>query len=102
MQFLTVSRMYRNPNDPVTLRDVWMIRDEDLNDGAKVASTYLQSTNELSGLHREVAWLGQSLIEFMDFATLSPTGRGRWQHNNYLYFEAINTLRESTIGILNG
>ena len=37
MQFFTMARIYRNPDDAISLRDVWTIADVELNDAAEVA-----------------------------------------------------------------
>ena len=71
------TRTYRNPDDPVSLRDVWIIGDGELNEGGKSAWTYLQDENELAHLHRDVGWLRQALIEFMDLANFNPIARNR-------------------------
>ena len=102
MQFLTVARICRHPTDTVSLRDVWMIIDEEMNAVGGIAWKHLQDEKELAELHREVAWLVQALIEFMDLANFTFQGEGRRQRKNYLYFEAIAALREATVGMLNG
>lgn len=102
MQFFSMVRMFRDPDDAISLRDVWTIADGDLNSTARVAWERLQSEKELVGLHREVAWAAQALIEFSDLASFTPSTTGRFQYKNYLYFEATSTLREATVGMLNG
>ena len=102
MQFFTAARIYRDPTDAVSLSDVWMNTDGEMNTAAGVALKHLQNEKELAEPHREVAWLTQALIEFMDLADFTPQGKGRRQRKNYLYFEAISALREATLGMLNG
>ena len=102
MQFFSTARMFRDPDDAISLRDVWTIGDEDLNSTARVAWERLRSEKELVGLHREVAWATQALIEFSDLASFTPSTKGRFQYKNYLYFEATSALREATLGMLNG
>ena len=102
MQFFAVARIYRHSDDAISLRDVWMIADAELNEAAGVACARLRDETELAGLHREVAWSAQALIEFADLANFTHSGRGRFQYKNYLYFEAVHALREATVGILNG
>ena len=102
MQFFNVVRIYRHPEDTISLRDVWTITDGELNDRAGVACKRFQNEKELAGLHREVAWSAQALNEFADLANFTPSSKGRLQYKNYLYFEATHALREATVGILNG
>ncbi len=102
MQFFATARIYRDPDDPVSFRDVWTILDGELNEAARIAWKRLRDEKELAGLHREVAWSVQALIEFADLAHFTHLGKGRKQYNNYLYFEAVSTLREATVGLLNG
>ena len=102
MPFFTAFRIYRRPDDAVSLRDAWVIADGELNAAAGIALKRLQNEKELVELHREVAWLVQAMIEFMDLANFTHQAKGRFQHKNYLYFEAICALREATVGMLNG
>lgn len=102
MQFFTAARIYREPTGAISLRDVWMITDGEMNTAAGIALKHLQNEKELAEPHREVAWLAQALIEFMDLADFTLQGKGRRQRKNYLYFEAISALREATLGMLNG
>ena len=102
MEFVSIARIYRSPDDTVSLRDVWVIGDGELSGAADIAWKYVLSKKELADLHREVAWSAQALIEFIDLANFTPPVKGRWQHKNYLYFEAVSALREATVGILNG
>ena len=102
MQFFSMARIYRHPNDAISFRDVWTIGDGELNEAGRVACGRLRSEKELARLHREVAWSGQALVEFADLANFTRSAKGRFQYKNYLYFEAISTLREATVGMLNG
>ena len=102
MQFFAMARIYRHPEDAISLRDVWTIGDGEMNEGAGIAWERLREEKELAGLHREVAWSAQALIEFADLANFTHSGKGRFQHKNYLYFEAVSALREATVGMLNG
>ncbi len=102
MQFFAMARIYRYPDDAVSLRDVWTILDGELNAAAEVAYTRLEDDGDLAGLHREVAWSAQALIEFADLTNFTHSGKGRFQYKNYLYFETIHALREATVGMLNG
>ena len=102
MQFFTTARIYRHPANAISLRDVWTIFDQELNEVAEVACAHLRDEKELATLHREVAWSAQALIEFADLANFTYSGKGRFQYKNYLYFEATHALRESTVGMLNG
>ena len=102
MHFFVMARIYRHPDDAISLRDVWTITDGELNEVAKVACERLRDESELADLQREVAWLSQALIEFADLANFTHMGKGRFQYKNYLYFEAAQALREATVGILNG
>lgn len=102
MQLFAIARIYRRPDDAISLRDVWTIFDEELNEAGRFACRRLLDEKELSNLHREVAWSAQALIEFMDLANFTHSGAGRVQYKNYLYFEAVHALREATIGTLNG
>ena len=102
MQFFASARIYRHPDDAISLHDVWTIGDGELNDAAEVACNRLRDEKELVGLHREIAWSAQALIEFADLANFTHPGKGRFQYKNYLYFEAAHALREATVGILNG
>lgn len=102
MQFFAMARIYRRPDDAVSLRDVWTIVDGELNEAGRLACRRLRAEGELANLHREVAWSAQALIEFTDLANFTYSGTGRVQYKNYLYFEATHALREATVGILNG
>ena len=102
MQFFTIARIYRHPDDAISLRDVWTIAEGELNDAAELACERVQDEKELADLHREVAWSAQALIEFADLTSFTPSAQGRCQYKNYLYFEAVSALREATVGMLNG
>ena len=102
MQFFAMARICRHADDAISLRDVWTITDGEMNEAAAVAWERLRKEKELAGLHREVAWSAQALIEFADLAKFMRSGKGRFQYNNYLYFEAVTALREATVGMLNG
>ena len=102
MQFFAMARIYRRPEDAISLRDVWTIGDRELNEAAGIACGRLRDEKELAALHREVAWSVQALIEFADLANFTHSGKGRFQYKNYLYFEAAHALREATVGMLNG
>lgn len=102
MQFFAVARIYRHPDDAISLRDVWMIADGELNEAAGAACWRLRDEKELAVLHREVAWSAQALIEFAYLANFTHSGKGRFQYKNFLYFEAAHALREATVGMLNG
>ena len=97
-----MARIFRSPEDAISLRDVWTITDGELNEAAGVAYGHLREERELADLHREVAWSAQALIEFADLANFTRSGKGRVQYKNYLYFEAAHALREATLGMLNG
>ena len=102
MHFFTMTRVYRDPEDPISLRDVWTIVDGELNVAAVFAWERLESDDELAILHREVAWAAQALLEFADLLNYRLPPKGRVQYRNYLYFEAMSALREATVGMLNG
>ena len=102
MNFFTMTRIYRNPDDEISLRDVWTIADGELNDIAGLAWKRLREEEELAALHREVAWASQALTEFADLVGFTRPSAGRAQHGCYLYFEAVSALREATVGMLNG
>ena len=102
MNFFTVARIYRYPDDEISLQDVWTIADGELSAIGEKASESLQSIEKLADLHREVAWAAQALIEFADLADFTPSEKGRLLYKNYLYFEAVSALREATVGLLNG
>ena len=97
-----MARIFRSPEDTISLRDVWTITDGELNEAAGVAYRRLREERKLADLHREVAWSAQALIEFADLANFTYSGKGRVQYKNYLYFEAAHALREATVGMLNG
>ena len=101
MRFATIARIYRHPTDAISLRDVWTFTDEELSNIAVVALERLKDVEKLAGLHRQVAWATQALIEFWDLANFTRPPKGRLQYNNYLYFEAIGALREATLCMLN-
>ncbi len=106
MHFFTMIHIYRDPEDAISLRDVWTIADGELNSIAALAWEHLRSEDELVALHREVAWAAQALMEFADLIPYTRPAKG-WdqyllQYQNYLYFEATGALREATVGMLNG
>ena len=88
MPFFTMTRIYRDPEDAISLRDVWTIVDGELNGAAVLAWERLRSEDELAALHREVAWAAQALLEFADLVDFTRPAKGRIQYRNYLYFEA--------------
>lgn len=102
MQFFAMARIYRSPDDTISLRDVWTIADEELNQAGTVACESLRTDTELADLHYEVAWSAQALIEFWDLANFMRSAKGRVQYKNFLYFEASQALREATVAMLNG
>ena len=102
MHFFTMTRIYRDPEDAITLRDVWTIVDGELNGAAAFAWERLRSDDDLAALHRQVAWAAQALLEFADLVDYTRPTKGRVQFQNYLYFEATSALREATVGMLNG
>ena len=102
MQFFAQARIYRHPDDAISFRDVWKIADGELNEAARIVRKRLRDEKELAGLHREVAWSAQALIEFADLENFTLSAKGRTQYKNYLYFEAVSALREATVSMLNG
>ena len=102
MHIFAMARIYQSPDDDISLRDVWTITDAELNEAASIACQRLRDDAELAELHREAAWSAQALIEFSDLANFTRSGKGRVQYKNYLYFEAVQALREATIAMLNG
>ena len=102
MHFFAKTRIYRDPEDAISLRDVWTIVDGELNALAASAWERLRSGDDLAVLHREVAWAAQPLLEFADLVDYTRSAKGRVQYRNYLYFEATSALREATVGMLNG
>ena len=102
MYYFASAQIFRHPDDPISLRDIWSIVDSELNEIARIVFRRLQNEKELADLHREVAWLAQALIEFVDLTNFTPPPKGRFQYKNYLYFETVHALRESTVGMLNG
>ena len=102
MNFFTMIRIYRNPEDEISLRDVWTIADGELNDIAGLAWKRLREEEELTALHREVAWASQALMEFTDLVGFTRPSVSGVQHGCYLYFEAVSALREAVVGMLNG
>ena len=86
MHFFGVARVCRHPDDAISLRDVWTIADGELNEIAGIACARLQNEEELTDLHREVAWASQALIwriserqSFLRRAAPVPNvGRRRW------------------------
>ena len=102
MHFFSMARVYRDPGDAISLRDVWTIFDGELNSIAEVACERLQNDKALADLHCDVAWSAQAMIDFSDLASFTSSVKGRLQYKNYLYFEAVSALREATVGMLNG
>ena len=106
MHFFIMTYIYRDPEDEISLRDVWTIADGELNGTAEFVWERLRSEDDLAALHREVAWAAQALMEFADLVdyTRPAIGWDRYlfQYQNYLYFEATTALREATVGMLNG
>ena len=102
MEFFVMARIFRHPDDAISLRDVWTFADGELNVLGEAASRRLDDEKQVAKLHREVAWSTQALIEFWDLVNFTRTGKGRVQYRNYLYFEALHALREATVGMLNG
>ena len=102
MKFFTMTRIYRDPEDEISLRDVWTIGDGELNDVSALALEKLRGDAELGSLHRAVAWAAQALTEFADVVGFTRVKQDRVQHGSYLYFEAVSALREATVGMLNG
>ena len=106
MHFFIMTKIYRDPEDEISLRDVWTIADGELNGAAASAWEHLRSEDDLVVLHREVAWAAQALMEFADLIPYTRPAKG-WdqyllQYQNYLYFEAMSALREATVGMFNG
>ena len=102
MHFFAMARMFRNPDDAISLRDVWAIGEGEMNEAAGAAWERLRKEGNLAGLEREVVWSAQALVEFADLANFTHSGKGRFQFKNYLYFEAASALRGATVGMLNG
>lgn len=74
MRFFAMARIYRHPDDAISLRDVWTIGEGELNEAAGGAWLRVRAEAELSALHREVAWSAQALIEFADLANFTHSG----------------------------
>ena len=102
MEFFVMARIFRHPDDAISLRDVWTFADRELNVLGEAASRRLGDEQRVANLHCEVAWSTQALIEFWDLVNFKRTGKCRVQYKNYLYFEAVHALREATVGMLNG
>ena len=52
MNFFAMVRIYRDPDDAISLRDVWMIGDEELNARSAIACIRIENESELADLHR--------------------------------------------------
>lgn len=102
MEFFVTARIYRHPKDGISLQDVWTFAEGELNVLGEAASRRLSDEKKVAALHREVAWATQALIEYWDLVSFTRPRKGRNQYRNYLYFEAIQALREATVGMLNG
>jgi len=102
MELAFFGRIYREPSARITVRDVWHINDSELNATGEVTGKLLENDPELAELHQNVSWLSQAVIEFVDLLGLHFPRRGRWQHTNYLFFEALGVLRECAVTMLNG
>ena len=70
MHFFAMARMFRNPDDAISLRDVWAIGEGEMNEAAGAAWERLRKEENLAGLEREVAWSAQALVEFAALAHL--------------------------------
>jgi hypothetical protein len=97
MELLFLGRVYRNPDPRITLRDVWGFAEGELNAAGELTEKLIQSDHDLDAIHRNICWLSQAIIEFVDLLGLHFPRRGRWLHTNYLFFEALSALRESAI-----
>ena len=82
MHFFTMTYIYRDPEDEISLRDVWTIADGELNGAAEFVWERLRSEDDLAALHREVAWAAQALIEFADLVDYTRPAIGR---DRYLF-----------------
>ena len=103
MNFHLFVRIFKNTTDPISFCDCWTITNNELSAVAETSLNSLDNSDTLTEMHREAAWLMQALIEFMDLFQITHPGRGGlWQHSNYLYYEAIASLREATVAMLNG
>ena len=102
MELVFIGRIYREPDARIALRDVWNIGKRELNSAGEITERLVQDDQELAELHRNVSWLSQAVIEFADLLGLAFPQRGRWQHTNYLFFEALSALRESAVTSFNG
>ncbi|MXX89984.1 MAG: hypothetical protein F4213_08235 [Boseongicola sp. SB0677_bin_26] len=76
MNFFATVRIYRDPEDAISLRDVWMIGDGELNARSAIACKRIENEAKLAELHRQVAWASQALVEFSDLAEFTPLAKG--------------------------
>jgi len=102
MRFHFFGRVYRNPTEQISLKDVWMITQNELSGLGSSTLQMVRHDADLGDLHRQVAWQCQAVIEFADLLGSHIPHKGRWQHINYLYFEALSSLRECIVAGLNG
>jgi hypothetical protein len=102
MALLFISRIYTHPDPRITLRDVWWLAENELNAAGELTEKLIESDDDLARLHRNVSWLSQAIIEFVDLLGLHFPRTGRWTHTNYLFYEALSALRESAVTGLNG
>ena len=84
MSFFTMTRIYRNPEGEISLRDVWTITEGELNEIAGLTWKQLHGEDELAALHRKVAWASQALTEFADLVGFTRPWASRVQHGCYL------------------
>ncbi|HKQ49024.1 MAG TPA: hypothetical protein VJZ71_13220 [Phycisphaerae bacterium] len=82
---------------------VWGIATAELNgQGASSLEALRNPTNALHEGTDTTSWLQQAILEFQDLQHINFPDAGHFGSTNYLYYEAINTLRESVLAGLSG
>lgn len=82
---------------------VWSFEEGELNERACINLRAAEDkTHALHKAFDATSWLHQAILEFQDLQRLNIPNEGPFGSTNYLYYEALTTLRESVLAGLSG
>ena len=87
---------------PPELRSVWQVTDLELAPLGRETLTLVSEGPSLQAKAHRIAWGCQTVIEFQDLQAIALPQEGPFLNINYLFYQGIETLRESFLAGING
>jgi hypothetical protein len=91
-----------NECPPPELCSVWQVTDLELTPLGRQALTLVSEDPSLQVKAQKIAWGCQAVIEFQDLQAIALPQKGPFLNINYLFYQGMDTLRESVLAGING